>query len=159
MTLTADQYSEIATGYREAAADPSIPPGKRAEFAKKAEWFRFLALAERDKAALDPGGTTKVIRAPSEAVSFVEPSARIPRRSLKRLLAMLWVAGAAIYLVCTLLFTNTLSNPFRQKLEEKPRPELTGPAPSPRAFASNEEAARFNRPFLHLARHRTGGTP
>jgi hypothetical protein len=32
MTFTADQYSQIASGYDNAAGDPSIAPEKREEF-------------------------------------------------------------------------------------------------------------------------------
>jgi hypothetical protein len=137
MTFTADQYSEIATGYHKAAADPSIAPEKREEFARKAEWFRFLA--ERDKWT-HPGRTgSEATR--SVIHSSFEPSSPAPRRSLNPLLTMLWVAGAAIYLVGTLLFANTVDNPFRSK--DKPKPEVTRPIASPGGSARKEEIARL----------------
>lgn len=49
MTLTPDQYSEIAEGYARSTIDPSVPPEAKEEFAKKAEWFRFLAERERER--------------------------------------------------------------------------------------------------------------
>jgi hypothetical protein len=46
MSFTADQYSQIAQGYDQAAADPLVTPEKKEEFAKKAKWFHFLAQRE-----------------------------------------------------------------------------------------------------------------
>jgi hypothetical protein len=43
MVLTAEQHLEIAARYEEAAADMTLPPDKRIEFARKANWFRILA--------------------------------------------------------------------------------------------------------------------
>jgi hypothetical protein len=43
MALTAEQHSEIATAYEQYAADRFVPPEHRAEFAKKANWFRLAA--------------------------------------------------------------------------------------------------------------------
>jgi hypothetical protein len=52
MALTAEQYSEIATGYASAATDRSIPEEQKAAFAKKAEVFRLLAkLAAKQSAS------------------------------------------------------------------------------------------------------------
>ena len=47
MPFTADQYSQIAEGYENAAADPLVAGEKRVDLVKKAEWFRFLAQRER----------------------------------------------------------------------------------------------------------------
>lgn len=43
MALTAEQHSEIATAYEQYAADRFVPPEHRAEFARKANWFRLAA--------------------------------------------------------------------------------------------------------------------
>jgi hypothetical protein len=43
MALTAEQHSEIAASYANAAADLFVPPQQRAVFARKAEFFRLLA--------------------------------------------------------------------------------------------------------------------
>jgi hypothetical protein len=51
------------------------------------------------------------------------------------------VTGAAIYLIGTILFTNSVSNPFRSKDERNP--ELTLPIASPGALARKEETARL----------------
>jgi Bacterial SH3 domain len=136
MTFTADQYSQIATGYHKAAADPFIPPEKREEFARKAAWFRFLA--ERDNGTLHPGGTVSKGSEGSGTDPTFEPSSPAPKRSLKPLLTMLWVTGAATYLIGTVLFTS-LNNPFRS--EDKQNPEVTRPIASPGAFARREEIA------------------
>ena len=55
MTFTADQYSQIAQGYEKAAADPLVASEKRADLAKKGEWFQFLAQCEREKHRLSRG--------------------------------------------------------------------------------------------------------
>jgi hypothetical protein len=138
MTLTADQYSQIAAGYHKAAVDPSIGPEKRKEFARKAEWFRFLA--ERDKGTLHHGGTESKATQSGTDSSF-EPSLSAPRRSLNPLLTTLWVTGAAVYLIGTLLFANTVDNPFSS--EDKPKHEVTQPAASPGDLIRKEETARL----------------
>jgi hypothetical protein len=51
MALTAAQYSDIATAYEKAAADPMMPAPQKTAFARKAEWFRFLAQVGAKKAA------------------------------------------------------------------------------------------------------------
>ena len=43
MALTAEQHEQLAVAYEKAAADFLLPPEKRAELEKKADWFRFLA--------------------------------------------------------------------------------------------------------------------
>jgi hypothetical protein len=43
MALTAEQHAQLAAAYERAAADFLLPPEKRAEYAKKADWFRLLA--------------------------------------------------------------------------------------------------------------------
>lgn len=137
MTLTADQYSQIAAGYHKAAADLSIGPEKREEFARKAEWFRFLA--ERDKGTLHTGGTESNATQSGTDSSF-EPSSPAPRRSLNPFLTTLWVAGAGVYLIGTLLFANTVNHPSS---EDKPKPEVTQPTASPGALVRNAETARL----------------
>jgi hypothetical protein len=50
MALTAEQHLEIAASYDRAAADRFVPPEHRAEFARKANWFRLAAkLAAKTK--------------------------------------------------------------------------------------------------------------
>jgi hypothetical protein len=51
MSLTAAQHSQIATAYEKAAGDPMMPAPQRAAFARKAEWFRFLAQVGAKKEA------------------------------------------------------------------------------------------------------------
>ena len=48
MAFTAEQHSQLATAYEQAAADRMVPPQQQAAFARKAHWFRVLArLAEK----------------------------------------------------------------------------------------------------------------
>ena len=50
MAFTAEQHSQFATAYEQAAADRMVPPQQRAAFARKAHWFRVLArLAEKNE--------------------------------------------------------------------------------------------------------------
>jgi hypothetical protein len=52
MAFTAEQHSQLATAYEQAAADRMVPPQQRAAFAQKAHWFRVLArLAEKNEQA------------------------------------------------------------------------------------------------------------
>ena len=46
MTLTTEQYAQIAQGYEKASADPLVPAERRFDLAKEADWFRFLAQRE-----------------------------------------------------------------------------------------------------------------
>ena len=94
MRFTKDQYSQIAQGYEKASADPLVSAEQRAELAKKAEWFRFLSRRE--------GGTprSKERRAEGETVQL---------RRMAPFLATLWVTGAAVYLIATVLFTNAVN--------------------------------------------------
>ena len=52
MVLKAEQQSQIAAAYENAAADRSLPAQTRAAFAKKADWFRLLARVGERRAAL-----------------------------------------------------------------------------------------------------------
>ena len=53
MALTAEQHSQIATVYENAAADRMVPPQHQAAFARKAHWFRMLArIAAKKEAAV-----------------------------------------------------------------------------------------------------------
>jgi hypothetical protein len=51
MVLTPEQHSQIATAYEKAAADEMMPRQQREAFARKASWFRMLALIATKKAA------------------------------------------------------------------------------------------------------------
>jgi hypothetical protein len=138
MTFTAEQYSQIATGYQKAAADPSITPEKREELARKAEWFRFLS--DRLEGTRRPGGTFSEREDRSETGLSVELPSQPPKRSLRPILTTLWVTGAAIYLIGMVLLTNNVVNLFRQELENKP--EATRLVSSLRVVASNQETGR-----------------
>ena len=117
-----------------------MPPHKRDEFARKAEWFRFLAV--RDRGTLHPDGTLSDWSGRSRLDSSSEGSAPAPKRPLKPFLTTLWLTGAAIYFVSTVLFTNAI-NGLGDKNEQKPNLEVSEPSASPRDFASNEEPAQI----------------
>ena len=118
MTFTADQYSQIAKGYENAAADPLVAAEKRVDLAKKADWFRFLARRERARQSRNEQGT-----APTSL--DVEPKSRGRSwRSMAPFLTTLWITGAAVYLVSTVLFTNAV-NLFGPEEPGTPVAEIT----------------------------------
>jgi hypothetical protein len=49
-----DQYAQIAKSYADAAADPFVSEGKRQEFAKRADWFHYLATREKGSLGSEP---------------------------------------------------------------------------------------------------------
>jgi hypothetical protein len=101
MTLTPDQYSEIAEGYARSTLDPSVPPEAREEFAKKAEWFRFLAERARKH-----GTRFESTSSPQYSIFEEDRSGRSRPRSFKPFLTTLWLVGAAVYFITTLLFSH-----------------------------------------------------
>jgi uncharacterized protein YraI len=105
MTFTSDQYSQLAQGYDKAAADPLVAPERKAEFARKAQWFHFLA--RRGKTSPRTGGAAV---GPLSRGVVIEPNSSEPnKRSIAPFLTTLWLAGAVLYLVNTLLFTNAIN--------------------------------------------------
>jgi hypothetical protein len=68
MALTAEQHSQIATGYDKAAADQMVPAPQRAAFARKAEWFRMLARLGAKKEAAAASKKERPHEARPEAV-------------------------------------------------------------------------------------------
>ena len=114
-----------------------MPPDKRDEFARKAEWFRFLAA----RGTLRSSGTLSDGSDRSGLDASIEDSPPAPKRSLKPFLTTLWLAGAAIYLISTVLFTNAI-NVLGDKNEQGPNSEVSRQIATPRDFASKEEPAR-----------------
>jgi hypothetical protein len=88
-----DQYTQIAKSYDGAAADPLLPEDKRREFAKQAEWFHYLAAREKVNGANADSG---------------QDVSRPPTSAFAPFLTSLWLTGAALYLITTLLFTNAI---------------------------------------------------
>lgn len=124
MTFTADQYDQLAEGYEKAAADPLIAAGKQEDLAKKADWFKFLARRERvRKRNSKPGITPTTLDA--------EPITRgRSRRSITPFLTTLWLTGAVVYLITTLLFTNAI-NLFGTEEPNTPAPQVGQSAKPP----------------------------
>lgn len=56
MILTSEQHTRIAAAYDAATADERMSPEDRAEFARKAHWFRALAgvAAKKEAAGIWP---------------------------------------------------------------------------------------------------------
>jgi hypothetical protein len=91
--FTPDQYTQIAKSYDGAASDPLVPEDKRQEFARRAEWFHYLAGRGTGNVASEHPGHDSSPPATSSFAPY---------------LTMLWVTGAALYLISTLLFTNAI---------------------------------------------------
>jgi hypothetical protein len=94
MMFTTDHYTQIAKSYDGAASDPLVPEDKRREFAKRAEWFHYLAAREKGNVSNGLPG---------------QDSSRPPTTAFAPFLTTLWVMGAALYLISTLLFTNAIA--------------------------------------------------
>ena len=102
MTLTPDQYDAMAQRFEEAAIDPLVRAEGREKFAKKAQWFHFLAQRGRE-ADRDNGHPTHQ----GNAVNL-DPLPK-QRGSLAPFLATLWISGAALYFVSTFMFANAIN--------------------------------------------------
>jgi len=114
MTLKVEQYSEIADGYARAAIDPSVPPEGKEEFAKKAEWFRFLAERQRKHS---PKLNEESASAPHYSIFEADRLDPPKPRSFMPFLTTLWLVGAGVYFLTTLLFSyavNLSGNDDRQ---------------------------------------------
>jgi hypothetical protein len=147
MTFTPQQFSQIAEGYDKAATDPKVAAETRAEFAKKAEWFHFLArreertqprLAEAKVDPIDWGVSGKC-----------DPPARL-RRSMSPFLTTLWLAGAGVYLISTVLFTNAVnlfgSDDPQQAVQTSQSADTPVNQPKFQVIASPEEKERQPEP-------------
>ena len=146
MSFTKDQYSQIAQGYDKAATDPLVSAEKRTEFAQKAEWFRFLARRESETHRSNHSlGESETTRINSESVG--------QRRRMAPFLATLWISGAVVYLIGTVLFTNavnlfepedheTLIRETKQPVEPLPKATSVDGSPTiPQANLQNVAAA------------------
>ena len=102
MTLTPDQYDEMAQRFEEAAGDPLVRAEGREEFAKKAQWFHFLAQRGRE-AHRDNGHPTH------QGNAVYLNSLPKQKGSLAPFLATLWISGAALYFVSTFMFANAIN--------------------------------------------------
>jgi uncharacterized protein YraI len=120
MTLTADQYFQIAQGYAKAAADPFVPPESRQAFAKKAEWFDFLARRERGALRSDAsacGHSDMSARGVAPSMNYSER----PERSMSQVTTR-WLTGAVLCLIAVLVLTNGFN-----RFGGNDRPEVASP--------------------------------
>ena len=107
MTLTADQYFQIAQGYAKAAADPFVPPESREAFANKAEWFDFLARRERGALHSDASGCGHSDTNARRLAPSMNYSER-PERSMSDVTTR-WLTGATLCLIAMLVLTGALN--------------------------------------------------
>src|SRR5665648_283361 len=107
MTLTADQYFQVSQGYAKAAADPYVSREGREAFAHKAEWFDFLGRRQGEtfRRTVGTGDGSLAAHLLAGELDY----AGQPRRSSRQLVTTLCLAGAALYLTGTLLFSNALN--------------------------------------------------
>ena len=122
MTLTADQYFQIAQGYAKAAADPFVPPPSKEAFANKAEWFDFLARRERRALHSDASACGHSDMNARRLASSMNYSGR-PERSMSDVTTR-WLTGAALCLVAMLVLTDALN----QFVGGDDRPEVASPS-------------------------------
>jgi hypothetical protein len=153
MSFTADQYSQIAQGYDQAAADPLVTPEKKEEFAKKAKWFHFLAQRE----SRHPRTLKEDVIPQLDGDVIATPDS--PRRSMAPFLTLLWLTGAVLYLFSTLLFTNAI-NVFGDKDRKLAVAEASRPVESsPKAVKADIEAKEQNRQVKPAAEKRHAISP
>jgi Bacterial SH3 domain len=110
MTLTADQYFQIAQGYAKAAADPFVSPERREALANKAEWFDFLGRRRRGASSSDAdayGNSDLSARRLAPPMSY----SGFPEQPLRQVVTTRWLTGAALCLIAMLVLTSAL-NPF-----------------------------------------------
>jgi hypothetical protein len=146
MPLTAEKYASIATSYDKAAEDELVSADRRAEFAKKAAWFHHLAELEAKR---------------ESSAQMSEPSTHDGRDNftaegkffgMKHLLTTLWLTGAVLYLVGTLIFTRAVnlvgedqeigSNTAPLTNPKKPEVAAAPSVPEPRTAVRLSEATR-----------------
>ena len=119
MTLTADQYLQIAQAYAKAAADPFVPPERKEAFANKAEWFDFLA--RREKRALHSdasacGHSDMNARRLAPSTNYSERSERSMSEVTTR-----WLTGAALCLIAMLFAFNQFGGDHRPEVADPPK--------------------------------------
>ena len=78
MTLTPEQYSQIAAVYGKCAADYMVPRPQRAAFARKAEMFRMLARLGKPRSA----APQKAFAAKEDANALASPGMATAARHL-----------------------------------------------------------------------------
>jgi hypothetical protein len=144
MSFTKDQYSQIAQGYDKASTDPLVSAEKRAELAKKAEWFRFLSRRESET----PRSKDRL--GVSETVRFNhEPAGQL--RRMAPVLATLWVTGAVIYFIGTVLFTNAVNLFGPEDRKTLVRETQQSVAPLPKATRAEGSSAAIPQANLQNA--------
>lgn len=156
MTLTQDQYFQIAQGYAKAAEDPFVPLENRAAFADKAEWFGFLG-----RRVVTSNRCAATAHNDYNSSFFASKPPRLTKWPLGM---TLWPTGAALCLIGVLLFTNAL-NLFGEVASElttspMPPPKVTRVQPVrtgierqvvPKVMTSPETHEELSTPSLHPA--------
>lgn len=163
MTLTADQYFQVSQGYAKAAADPFISPDRREAFAKKAEWLDFLGRREGGAIRSDGNAGRGNSDLAARPLAGELGDSERPRRSMRPLVTTLWLTGAALSLIGTLLFTNAL-NLFGDNDRQEVASQLTlSLVPSPKvasvAAKATEQGERQFQPTADRAHQEELSSP
>ena len=116
MTLTADQYFQIAQGYAKAAADPFVPIERKEAFANKAEWFDFLARREERALHSDASACGHSDMNPRRLAPSMTYSER-PERSMSDVTTR-WLTGAALCLIAMLVALNQFGGDHRPEVAD-----------------------------------------
>ena len=126
MALTAEQHAAIASSYYQAAADLSLSAERRAEFARKADWFRHLAKLEAKRESFG--------KIPDASIQIAGSTEHQNIFGMKHVLISLWLTGAVLYLTSTFLFSSAVnlfgeserSNHSNQQVTALPVPTQPG---------------------------------
>jgi hypothetical protein len=111
MTLTADQYFQIAQSYAKAAADPFVSPERRHALANKAEWFDFLGRRQRGASSSD-ADTCDNSDLTARGLALPMTYSELPEQPTRQAVTTTrWLTGAALCLIAVLVLTNP-PNPF-----------------------------------------------
>jgi hypothetical protein len=139
MPLTAEQHASIAASYDKAASDLLVPEALRAEFAKKADWFRKLGWLETKREAAR--------QTPEPSIPHTLPAPEDNRESSpKYLLASLWLIAAVLYTTGALLFAIAVNLPEKDAKSTTISKNLSAPSNPRQSQLETKQPVIADRP-------------
>ena len=144
MTLTADQYFQIAQGYAKAAADPFVPPESKEAFANKAEWFDFLARRERRALHSDASACGHSDMNARRLAPPMNHSER-PERSMSDATTR-WLTGAALVAMLVLTDAHQFGGDDRPEVASNPKVASIDGKPTQEGGQTSTAARPHNLP-------------